>query len=224
MRTKLEAGWFSYIESGDAGEVVLLLHALGRSAADWQPVIDRLGAAYRVLALDMRGHGDSCRPGVYSFEVMRDDVLEFVDALGLDRFHLIGHSMGATTSILFAERWPDRLDRLVLEDTPPPSGRESIPPPPDQPDEPVAFDWPLIGSIVDQLNHPDPSWWTDLDRITAPTLIIAGGKDSFIDQAELAETARLIPNADLVTIEAGHHIHTGKPDEFTSAVMTFLTE
>lgn len=88
----------------------------------------------------------------------------------------------------------------------------------------MAFDWPLIGSIVDQLNHPDPSWWTDLDRITAPTLIIAGGKDSFIDQAELAETARLIPNADLVTIEAGHHIHTGKPDEFTSAVMTFLTE
>ena len=43
-------------------------------------------------------------------------------------------------------------------------------------------------------------------------------------QAEIAETARLIPNANLVTIEAGHHIHTAKPDEFTSAVVTFLTE
>jgi len=224
MRIELEAGWFSYIESGDADEVVLLLHALGRSAADWQPVIDRLDSDYRILAVDMRGHGESCRPGAYSFEVMRDDVLQFVDAVGLDHFHLIGHSMGGTTSILFAERWPGRLGRLVLEDTPPPSGRESIRPPPDKPEEPVPFDWQLIGSIVEQLNHPDPSWWADLDRITVPTLIVAGGDDSFIDQAELAETARLIPNANLVTIEAGHHVHNEMPDEFTSAVVTFLTE
>lgn len=112
MRIELEAGWFSYIDSGDADEVVLLLHALGRSAADWQPVIDRLDADYRILAVDMRGHGESCRPPEYSFEVMRDDVLEFADALGLEQFHLIGHSMGATTSILFAERWPGRLDVL----------------------------------------------------------------------------------------------------------------
>lgn len=224
MRIELEAGWFSYIDSGDADEVVLLLHALGRSAADWQPVIDRLDSDYRVLAVDMRGHGASCRPGVYSFEAMQDDVLEFADALGLDRFHLIGHSMGATTSILFAERLPGRLDHLVLEDTPPPSGQEQIPPPPDQPESPVSFDWPMIGAIVDQLNNPDPSWWTDLERITTPTLIVAGGEESFIDQAELAKAATLIPNADLVTIDAGHHVHTSKPDEFTSTVAAFLTE
>ena len=222
MRIELPAGSFSYVDSGRGDETIVLLHAMRRSAADWQPIIARLDGLYRALALDMRGHGESCRPGEYTFESMRDDLLHFADALELERFHLIGHSMGGTTSILFAERWPRRVDRLVLEDTPPPSGRQQAPLPPDEPPEPVDFDWPVIAGLVGQLNDPDPRWWTDLDKITAPTLIVAGGSTSFIDQTELAEVSRRIPDARLTTIEAGHHIHRTRPDEFASVVIGFL--
>jgi pimeloyl-ACP methyl ester carboxylesterase len=175
-RIDLGAGSFSYIDAGTTNDPpIVLLHAMGRSAADWEPIIEYLQDDFRVRAFDMRGHGNSCRPGEYSFELMRDDLLGFVDALALKRFHLIGHSLGATTSILFAERWPDRIDRLVLEDTPPPSGHPQVPVPPDEPPEPVSFDWPVIAQIVAQLNNPDPAWWSDLSKIIAPTLIIGGG-------------------------------------------------
>ena len=172
----------------------------------------------------MRGHGESCRPGEYSFELMRDDVRDFVDSVGLSHFHLVGHSLGGTTSILFAQRWPERVDHLVLVDTPPPSGREVVPAPPTAAPEPVPFDWQVLAPIIQQLNNPDPAWWTDLTVISAPTLVIGGGSESFIDQMELAETARLIPNARLVTMETGHQVHSTRPDEFVSAVEAFLSE
>ena len=223
MQVELRAGPFSYVDTGDGTEVILLLHAMGRSASDWQPIIDRLGDTYRTIALDLRGHGGSCRPGSYSFEQMRDDVRDFVDSLRISRFHLIGHSMGATVSILFAERWPTRVDHLVLEDTPPPSGREQISAPSRQAPESVPFDWAVLAPIIRQLNNPDPAWWTDLNKISAPTLVIGGGHDSFIDQTELSEMVSRIPDARLITIEAGHHVHSSKPDEFATAVQAFLT-
>lgn len=222
VEVDLSAGTFSYRDSGGSGSPTVLLHAMGRSAADWSPVFDRMPTRFRLLALDMRGHGSSCRTTEYSFEAMRDDLEEFADALGLDRFNLIGHSMGATASILFAQRWPSRIVRLVLEDTPPPSGNEEMPPPPDQPAEPVDFDWSVVRPIVEQLNRPDPAWWSNLGQITAPTLIVAGGESSFIDQGKLRQTAQQIPLARLITIEAGHHIHTTRPDHFVAAVVDFL--
>jgi pimeloyl-ACP methyl ester carboxylesterase len=224
MKVELRAGAFSYLDTGDGQETILLLHAMRRSATDWQPIIDRLGDKYRMIALDLRGHGGSSRTAQYSFELMRDDLGEFADALRLSRFHLIGHSMGATISILFAERSPGRIDHLVLEDTPPPSGRDQIPAPPVEAPEPVLFDWAVLAPIIHQLNNPDPAWWTDLGNISSPTLVIGGGHDSFIDQTELSDMVSRIPKARLVTIEAGHQVHTTKPDEFTSAVQAFLTE
>ena len=224
MTIDLDAGTFSYLDSGGTGVPTVLLHALGRSAADWRPVFDRMPDRFRLVALDMRGHGSSCRPGNYSFEAMRDDLEEFVDALAFHRFNLIGHSMGATTSILFAEQWPNRIRRLVLEDTPPPSGNDEIPAPPDRPSKPVDFDWAVAGAIVDQLNRPDPRWWSDLGRISAPTLVVGGGESSFIDQDELLQTANQIPEGSLITIEAGHHIHSTRPDEFVAATVTFLDD
>jgi pimeloyl-ACP methyl ester carboxylesterase len=223
MEIELRSGPFSYDDTVDGKEVILLLHAMRRSAGDWRPIIERLGTKYRMIALDLRGHGGSTRPGDYSFELMRDDVRDFADALHLSRFHLIGHSMGATVAILCAERWPSRIDHLVLEDTAPPSGREQVAAPPPEAPEPVTFDWAVLAPIIDQLNNPDPAWWTDLPNITAPTLVIGGGSDSFIDQAELAAMVSRIPDARLVTIEAGHHVHSTKPDEFASAVHDFLT-
>jgi esterase len=215
---------FHYREAGDAGAPpLILLHALGSDAQDWDEVALALAERYHVFALDQRGHGESARPVSYSFESMRDDLKAFADALSIDRFTLIGHSMGGTVLFLFAERWPDRIERLVSEDTPPPHGSIDLPEPPDDPGEPVPFDWQLVKPIYGQLRRPDPSWWNNLTKITAPSLLIGGGSSSHVPQEELAEVARLIPDCRLVTIEdAGHAVHSNRLSDYLELVKDFL--
>lgn len=216
---------FHYREGGDShSPPLVLLHGLGADAQNWDEVALMLAERYHVFALDQRGHAESARPGIYSFELMRDDLKALADALSLERFTLIGHSMGGTVSILFAEKWPERLERLVLEDTPPPYvNGPAFGEPPDEAPEPVPFDWQVLKQIVRQLGDPDPSWWNDLSTIPVPTLIIGGGATSHIPQEKLSEAARLIPNCRLVTIEgSGHAVHENSPSEYKELLRDFL--
>jgi esterase len=174
------------------------------------------------LTPDQRGHGKSEHTDAYSFELMRDDAIGLADALGLRRFSLVGHSMGGTVAFLIAEQWPERIHRLIIEDTPPPWG-SNLPAPPAEPPEPVPFDWRLLEPIVRQLNHPNPAWWDQLSEITAPTLIIGGGTTSHVPQGRLAEAAARTPDCRLLTFEgAGHNVHGSRPDAFCAAVRDFL--
>ncbi|WP_353056550.1 alpha/beta fold hydrolase [Solibacillus isronensis] len=92
---KLNGHTFMYREIGEASAPpIVALHALGKTSESWDQVFTVLGEKYRVLALDQRGHGGSREANTYSFELMCDDLLYFVDALNLGRFTLIGHSMG----------------------------------------------------------------------------------------------------------------------------------
>ena len=79
--------------SGDPGTpAMVLLHALGERAASWDQVAAQFATRFRVVALDLRGHGASTWPGTYSVPRMRDDVLGVLDALDLHDLVLIGHS------------------------------------------------------------------------------------------------------------------------------------
>jgi pimeloyl-ACP methyl ester carboxylesterase len=83
----------------------------------------------------------------------------------------------------------------------------------------------LLKPILRQLEEPDPAWWADLPKITALTLLIAGGPSSQVPQELLTEVARLIPSCQLVTIEnSGHHVHQTSPDAYVRAVRGFLYE
>lgn len=215
---RLPAGDFSYLEGGE-GAPVVFLHALGRGGADWTAVIEGMSGGWWCLALDQRGHGKSVRCDDYTFESMEEDLRAFVDALGLDRFFLVAHSMGGTVGWLFAEKTPERLLRMVLEDTPPPSGRHEYPEVLRTPPEPVSYDWEARRQLIRQLNSPDRSWWADIERVTTPTLVIAGSADD----EELKQVTTRLPNAEAITIPAGHWIHESQPDAFMQAVCTFLT-
>lgn len=215
----LPAGEFSYLEAGK-GDPVVLLHALGRSAADWTSVIEAISDGWQCLALDQRGHGASVRCEDYTFESMTEDLRSFVDTLGLDRFFLVGHSMGGTVGWLFAESTPERLFGLVLEDTPPPSDRHTYPDIPDIPAQPVDYAWEARQQLFRQLNSPDPAWWQDLEKVTTPTLLIAGSPN----EAELSEVARMLPNGELVSIRAGHWIHENQAAAFVKAIRAFLED
>jgi pimeloyl-ACP methyl ester carboxylesterase len=216
---------------------MLLLHAAGQDASAWSGVAPALAAAHSVYALDLRGHGRSDWPGAYSFELMRDDVLGFADALGLAGVTLVGHSLGGTVAWLVAERRPGWLARLVAEDSVPPApgdwdrvqqqlqpqAQAQAQPQPRRPggDGPPTRD-PLLGApIVEQLQHPDPDWWAGIGRVSVPVLLLAGGPESHVPQDRIAEAAAAVPDGRLVGIPAGHHIHRERPAEFLAAVEEF---
>ncbi|MFI6847628.1 alpha/beta fold hydrolase [Kitasatospora sp. NBC_00085] len=212
----------AYREHGTpGGPPLVLLHALGERATDWDGVLPGLAPQHHVYALDLRGHGDSGRPGRYGFELMRDDVLGFLDALGLERVDLVGHSMGGVVAYLLAQEHPGRIGRLVLEDIPAPYPRPATPAA-DAPAEPVSFDWAVVRAIKGQLDTPAPVWLERMAAITAPTLVVAGGPASHVPQDRIAEMADRIPDCRVVTIEAGHLVHHLRPAEFVAAVAPFL--
>jgi len=213
---QLPEGEFSYLELG-RGNPVVFLHALGRSASDWLPIMEAMQADWRCIAFDQRGHGESVRPGEYSFELLEQDFRDFVDALGLERFALVAHSMGGTVGWIFAEKSPERLKFLVVEDSLVPIDAHEYPEIPASPPEPVDYDWEVRRQLFRQLNSPDPSWWENVSKVTAPTLIIDGS-----GFAELQETVRVLPQAELVTIGVGHWIHESAPNDFVKTVRWFL--
>jgi pimeloyl-ACP methyl ester carboxylesterase len=209
--------------AGDAAAPpMVLLHGLGDDAGDWDPVLPGLARGHRVYALDLRGHGRSDHPGRYSFELMRDDMLGFLDAAGIERCVLIGHSMGGTVAILVAEDAPHRLTHLILEDVAAPRPGDLDRPPLPPPAEPTPFDFAAVNAIRAQLTDPDPAWWDRTGTVGVPTLVIGGGPDSQIPQHLLAGMAARMPDATVVTVAAGHHVHAARPAEFLAAVTGFL--
>ena len=207
--------------SGDpAAPSVVLLHALGDRAADWHTVESAFAPHFHVVALDLRGHGDSDWPGTYSFELMRDDVVAVLDVLNLRDVILVGHSMGGIVAYLLAQAQPGRIARLVIEDATPPFPRTRALP--ERPAGDLPFDWPVVPAIAEQVNDPTRRWWTHLPDINSPTLLIGGGPTSHIPQNLLVEVAQLVPDCTLITINAGHNIHQAAPDEFLDALTTWL--
>jgi pimeloyl-ACP methyl ester carboxylesterase len=214
----------AYRACGDtAAPPLMLLHALGEDGSTWRETATALAASHRVYALDLRGHGASGRTAAYSFELMRDDVLAFLDDLGLDRVTVVGHSMGATVAYLLAGDHPQRVSRLVLEEPPPPVPADPPRSVPEDAEESEAFDWAAVAAIHRQRNDPDPAYWDVLAAITAPTLVVAGGPRSPLPQDELARLSKTIPDHRLVTIDAGHLVHETRPTEFLAELTAFLT-
>lgn len=203
-----------------AGPPLVLLHALGENSGDWDNVAPAFGRHWRVYAPDLRGHGHSDWPGNYSAELMRADVLAFLDALALDRVDLIGHSLGGMVAYLFAAENPERLGQLILEDVTAPLPRKAGVPA--RPDGELPFDWEMVLAIRRQIDNPDPAWLDRLTQISAETLVLGGGPASHIPQDRVAELARRIPRAAFETIRAGHLIHHTEPAAFTEIALRFL--
>jgi 3-oxoadipate enol-lactonase len=200
---------------------MVLLHALGERGADWAPVTTAFTQHFQMITPDLRGHGASEWPGRYSFHLMNDDIVAFIDALNLPTFTLVGHSMGAGVAYLLAASRPDRVERLIIEDAPPLYERSR--PVPERPEGvELAFDWAVVPAIIEAVNAGDQAMWDGLADITAPALLIGGGSKSYISQEKIAEAAALIPDGKLVTIEAGHNVHRRCPEEFSAAVLDWL--
>jgi 3-oxoadipate enol-lactonase len=98
-----------------AGEPLLMIQGLGADRKGWIRQRRAFGARYRCIAFDNRGVGRSdCPPGPYDLEVMAADALAVLDAVGIDRAHIMGASMGGVISQVLGVRHPHRVRSLVL--------------------------------------------------------------------------------------------------------------
>jgi pimeloyl-ACP methyl ester carboxylesterase len=120
-----------HYEVHGAGEPVLLIMGLGSNAHGWYRTIPWLAPHYQVIAFDNRGTGRSDVPdGAYTIAQMAADVGAVLDAVGHDRAHVIGASLGGMIAQRFAVASPARLRSLVLICTTP-GGANALPPAPD---------------------------------------------------------------------------------------------
>ena len=218
-----------YVEKGQ-GHPLILLHGNGEDHTYFDHQIEVFAQHYHVYALDTRGHGQTPR-GTRPFTIRQfaDDLLAFMDARHIERAHLLGFSDGGNIAIIFAIRYPERVDRLILDganlDTAGVKRRIQIP---------IEIGYriarlfakrstsaqqhaDLLGLMVNDPNIPVES----LARIQAKTLVIAGTND-MIKERHTRLIAANIPDAQLVIIQGNHFIANKQSEAFNHAVLHFL--
>ena len=102
-----------------AGELVVLIHGIGGNKENWYSNIEMLSKNFNVVALDLRGYGESDDfKGPMNFFDVADDIYKLISYLGEKKCHVVGLSMGAQISLYFYEKYPDLTQSLVLCDAP----------------------------------------------------------------------------------------------------------
>jgi pimeloyl-ACP methyl ester carboxylesterase len=112
-----------YRKYGEAGPPLVIVHGLYGSSDNWVSIARDLSDRFEVYVVDQRNHGQSPHSPQHDYPSMREDLREFMDARGIQKAVLIGHSMGGKTVMRFAEAWPDRVQVLISVDIAPKSYR-----------------------------------------------------------------------------------------------------
>ena len=218
-----------YIEKGQ-GEPLILLHGNGENCDYFAGQMDAFARHFHVYALDTRGHGKTPRgEAPFTIRQFAEDLLGFMDALGISKAHILGFSDGGNTAMIFAMKHPERVDRLILNgaNLDAKGVKRSVQLPIElgyrfarlfagKSDE-ARQHAELLGLMVNDPNvRPE-----ELGRIQARTLVIAGTRD-MIKEAHTRLIASRIPDARLVIIEGDHFFANKRPDAFNRAIMDFL--
>lgn len=213
-----------YTEKGE-GEPLILLHGNGESGGYFKNQIDEFSKYYRVIAPDTRGHGKTPRGRApFTIEQFATDLKDFMEASCIDRAHILGFSDGANIAMVFAIKYPEMADKLILDGgNLDPSGLEN---------EVLAeIDSAHRAAIKSQnereiemleLMINDPHIPTsDLLKIRSKTLVIAGTED-MIKEDHTRLIASSIQNSELLFIEGDHFIAANNSACFNKAVNDFL--
>lgn len=244
-----------HVVDAGTGPVVVLLHGFGGSTYDFEEAtVAPLAHTHRVIAIDLFGHGWSERGDdiAYGFPLWAEQIVGTLDALGIGRASVVGHSMGGAAAAVFAARHPDRIEKLVLVDAFYP---------PDPYDVPLPFmlmRTPLVGELalglVAEASAPgfsaehharalpcyrlhgtragmlryvrDPAKIAALEAayptIAAPTLVLHGDADTYVRPSAMRRAVPAIRTATVVTHPGGHFPFRDDPAAFARIVTSFL--
>jgi len=224
------------------GDPVLLIHAFASQSGTWDVTAHALARrGFRVIAPDLRGHGQSARAPSYSLEEFDQDLSALIDALGLGTFHVIGHSLGGYLALKLATRQPERIRRLIIE---------AAPVPPRDADEARAlaagagpawrrslrllglgrllrlmlmrqFDIRAARAVLPELRAPMPAWWMHLATLRIPCLLLSSHDDGTVSE-RLPLLAAHMPYATLRRLGQGHRLHGEHAEAFLAEVIPFL--
>jgi pimeloyl-ACP methyl ester carboxylesterase len=220
-----------YIEKGQ-GKPLILLHGNGDSSDYFRGQIDEFAREFHVIALDTRGHGRTPRGEMpFTIRQFADDLRGFLDVRGIDRANILGFSDGGNIAMIFAMRYPERVDRLILNganlntagvkrivQVPIELGYRIARKKADKSDS-ARKNAEMLGLMVNDPNV-DPK---ELSAIRAKTLVIAGTRD-LIKASQTRQIAAGIPDAELVWIKGDHFIARKNPGDYNRAVLAFLQE
>jgi 3-oxoadipate enol-lactonase/4-carboxymuconolactone decarboxylase len=235
-----------------AGPPVLMLHSIGTSLHLFDPQAEALARHHRVIRMDLRGHGMSgVTQGPYSMELHARDALALLDALGVQRAHVVGLSIGGRIAMELAALAPDRVASLVLMDTalefPPPSAWQ------DRIDAVLQHGSGVLADVVMPRWVVDPSTAsakglrqmlerTDrhgyagsaaalrdaraadvAGKISCPTTVIVGDRDIATPPAMSEAIRDAIPGSRLVILHDAAHLPTlEQPEACTAAILAHL--
>jgi pimeloyl-ACP methyl ester carboxylesterase len=229
-----------------AGPPLVLLHGAGSSGReDWAAQVPAFSKGFHVFLPDARGHASTrwnARDG-FSYEVLVDDLGAFVDALGLDSFHLAGFSMGGLTALRFASRHPPRIRTLIVAgvsaqreprarlvaalmdpDRRPPTGPLSEAALARRHDavqgEGAWRDlFRAISAEVATQPLPEPR---EIHRADMPALVAIGDRDPFVPVDQAWALSRQLGDGRLLVLpECGHELMVRRPGLFNEAAGLF---
>jgi len=231
-------------EATGAGARVVLLHHGTASLQSWQKLASRLTDSWCVVAYDRPGFGGSGPVEAWGHEYHRQDAVNLIallDALGIDRATLIGHSDGATAALLAAAQHPGRILGVVAEA---PHVSVEVPRCPDAVEhvyQQICGSTKALESVrrhhgdkgmavLDRWRQRwcDPSFWDwdvsmELPAIQCPTLVIHGIDDPFFSVAHAEMIARSIAESELWKLAgAQHQPHVEAFEAYTDRVVGFL--
>ena len=103
-----------YYEIHGEGDPLLLIHGLGSSSRDWEYQVPQFSKLYKVITIDLRGHGKTSKPkGPYSIHGFADDIALFLELLNIKQVNILGLSMGTATGFELAINYPELVKSLI---------------------------------------------------------------------------------------------------------------
>jgi len=232
-----------HYETQGAGPPLLLIHGFGSCGKQtWVPYLEELKAHYRVIVVDLRGHGASTNPsGAFTHKQAALDMFALLDSLGIKQLRAIGASSGAMTLLHMATQQPKRIEAMILVSPTsyfPGEARrimrrfavaDSIPPPVkqlyaecatrgDRQVRDLLAQFSALANSYDDMNFTPPL----LGTIQARTLLVHGDRDPFFSVAIPVEIYRSIPRAALwIVPNTGHGFPESKA-AFLEQALNFL--
>ncbi|MBP5413698.1 MAG: alpha/beta hydrolase [Lachnospiraceae bacterium] len=218
-----------YIEKG-TGQNIILLHGNGENSDYFAGQIDEFAKRYHVYALDTRGHGKTPRGDApFTIRQFADDLKDFMDEHEITKAHILGFSDGANIAMIFAMKYPEMVDRLILNggNLDAKGVKRSV-------QIPIEIGYKFASKFADKsesakrnaqmlsLMVNDPNIRSEqLSAIRAKTLVIAGTNDMIL-RKETCRIAENIKDSKLVFVKGNHFIANKNPEEFNLEVINFI--